>query len=57
MKSLPLKVKTCAYLKPRILSFSDSIQEEEFYTYGSLDLLEARRRIAEFSLPRLDLSR
>ena len=31
-------------------------QEEEFYTYGSLELLEARRQIAEFSLPRLDLS-
>ena len=27
-------------------------QEEEFYTKGSEELLEARRRIAEFSLPR-----
>jgi hypothetical protein len=29
-------------------------QEEEFYSPGSLELLEARRRIAEYSLPRLD---
>lgn len=29
-------------------------QVEEFYTPGSLELLEARRRLAEFSLPRLD---
>ncbi|KIJ55273.1 hypothetical protein M422DRAFT_151784 [Sphaerobolus stellatus SS14] len=27
-------------------------EQEEFYTPGSLELLEARRRIAEFSLPR-----
>ncbi|KAG8780153.1 hypothetical protein FRC15_009729 [Serendipita sp. 397] len=27
-------------------------EEEEFYTPGSLDLLEARRRIAEYSVPR-----
>ncbi|KAG6813884.1 hypothetical protein H0H92_006291 [Tricholoma furcatifolium] len=27
-------------------------EEEEFYTPGSLELLEARRRIAEYSLPR-----
>ncbi|KAH9479380.1 U4/U6 small nuclear ribonucleoprotein Prp4 [Psilocybe cubensis] len=27
-------------------------EEEEFYSPGSLELLEARRRIAEFSLPR-----
>lgn len=33
---------------------SDSLQEE-FYSPGSLELLEARRRIAEYSLPRLDL--
>ena len=29
-------------------------QVEEFYSPGSLELLEARRRIAEFSLPRSD---
>ncbi|KAL1758159.1 WD40-repeat-containing domain protein [Schizophyllum commune] len=29
-----------------------TLQEEEFYSPGSLELLEARRRIAEFSLPR-----
>lgn len=34
-------------------SSEDSEEEqEEFYTPGSLELLEARRRIAEFSLPR-----
>jgi U4/U6 small nuclear ribonucleoprotein PRP4 len=32
-----------------ILSFQ---KEEEFYTEGSLELLEARRKIAEYSLPR-----
>jgi U4/U6 small nuclear ribonucleoprotein PRP4 len=32
-------------------------QEEEFYTPGSLELLDARRHIAEYSLPRLDLPR
>jgi len=32
-------------------------EQEEFYTPGSLELLEARRRIAEFSLPRLGISR
>ncbi|KAG8753412.1 hypothetical protein FRC14_006069 [Serendipita sp. 396] len=31
---------------------SDEEEEEEFYTPGSLDLLEARRRIAEYSVPR-----
>ncbi|KAG8836031.1 hypothetical protein FRC17_010495 [Serendipita sp. 399] len=30
----------------------DEEEEEEFYTPGSLDLLEARRKIAEYSLPR-----
>ncbi|KXN87402.1 U4/U6 small nuclear ribonucleoprotein Prp4 [Leucoagaricus sp. SymC.cos] len=33
-------------------SEEESENEEEFYTPGSLELLEARRRIAEFSLPR-----
>ncbi|KAG8691014.1 hypothetical protein FRC09_011752 [Ceratobasidium sp. 395] len=33
-------------------SSSDEEKEEEFYTEGSLELLEARRRIAEYSLPR-----
>ncbi|EKM81757.1 hypothetical protein AGABI1DRAFT_35377 [Agaricus bisporus var. burnettii JB137-S8] len=33
-------------------SEEESEDEEEFYTPGSLELLEARRRIAEFSLPR-----
>ncbi|KAF8508898.1 U4/U6 snRNP-specific spliceosomal protein [Gautieria morchelliformis] len=33
-------------------SESEEENEEEFYTPGSLELLEARRRIAEFSLPR-----
>ena len=33
---------------------TDAPQVEEFYTPGSLELLEARRRIAEYSLPRLD---
>ncbi|KAK7012212.1 WD40 repeat-like protein [Favolaschia claudopus] len=32
-------------------------EEEEFYSPGSLELLDARRRIAEYSLPRLDLYR
>lgn len=32
------------------------VKEEEFYTPGSMDLLESRRRIAEYSLPRLDFS-
>jgi len=27
---------------------------QEFYTEGTVDLLEARRSIAEYSLPRLD---
>jgi hypothetical protein len=31
---------------------SDAFQEEEFYSPGSLELLEARRKLAEFSLPR-----
>lgn len=29
-------------------------QVEEFYSPGSLELLESRRRIAEYSLPRLE---
>jgi len=29
-------------------------QGEEFYTPGSLELLEALRRLAEYSLPRLE---
>ena len=33
-----------------------SQEEEEFYSPGSLELLEARRRIAEYSLPRLDIA-
>ncbi|KAF7309781.1 WD-REPEATS-REGION domain-containing protein [Mycena indigotica] len=33
-------------------SSSDSEEEEEFYSPGSLELLEARRRLAEYSLPR-----
>ncbi|KAG8742979.1 hypothetical protein FRC12_015191 [Ceratobasidium sp. 428] len=36
-------------------SSSDEEKEEEFYTEGSLELLEARRRIAEYSLPRAQL--
>ncbi|KIJ65575.1 hypothetical protein HYDPIDRAFT_110694 [Hydnomerulius pinastri MD-312] len=31
---------------------SESEDEEEFYTEGSLELLQARRRLAEYSLPR-----
>ncbi|KAF9006147.1 U4/U6 snRNP-specific spliceosomal protein [Cyathus striatus] len=31
---------------------SSEEEEEEFYTEGSVDLLEARRRIADYSLPR-----
>ncbi|PFH51767.1 hypothetical protein AMATHDRAFT_141670 [Amanita thiersii Skay4041] len=31
---------------------SEEEEEEEFYSPGSLELLEARRRIAEYSLPR-----
>ncbi|KAK7061013.1 hypothetical protein VNI00_000748 [Paramarasmius palmivorus] len=31
---------------------SEEEQEEEFYSPGSLELLEARRKIAEYSLPR-----
>ncbi|KAE9388564.1 U4/U6 snRNP-specific spliceosomal protein [Gymnopus androsaceus JB14] len=31
---------------------SDEEEESEFYTPGSLELLQARRRIAEYSLPR-----
>lgn len=30
--------------------------QEEFYTEGSLELLQARRRLAEYSLPRLDFT-
>ncbi|KIK93521.1 hypothetical protein PAXRUDRAFT_510004 [Paxillus rubicundulus Ve08.2h10] len=33
-------------------SSSESEDEEEFYTEGSLELLQARRRLAEYSLPR-----
>ncbi|KAF8705202.1 pre-mRNA processing factor 4 (PRP4) like, partial [Rhizoctonia solani] len=33
-------------------SSSDEEAKEEFYTEGSLELLEARRKIAEYSLPR-----
>ncbi|KAB5589828.1 hypothetical protein CTheo_6730 [Ceratobasidium theobromae] len=36
-------------------SSSDEEEVEEFYTEGSLELLEARRRIAEYSLPRAQL--
>ncbi|CAE6475128.1 unnamed protein product [Rhizoctonia solani] len=36
-------------------SSSEEEKEEEFYTEGSLELLEARRRIAEYSLPRAQL--
>ncbi|CAE6521223.1 unnamed protein product [Rhizoctonia solani] len=36
-------------------SSSEGEDEEEFYTEGSLELLEARRRIAEYSLPRAQL--
>jgi hypothetical protein len=32
---------------------NSSLQVEEFYTPGSLELLQARRKIAEYSLPRL----
>lgn len=32
---------------------SDDEEESEFYTPGSLELLQARRKIAEYSLPRL----
>ncbi|KAH0836727.1 WD40-repeat-containing domain protein [Lanmaoa asiatica] len=31
---------------------SESEEEEEFYTEGSLELLQARKRLAEYSLPR-----
>ncbi|KAF9223999.1 WD40 repeat-like protein [Gyrodon lividus] len=34
------------------VSSSESEDEEEFYTEGSLELLQARRRLAEYSLPR-----
>ena len=51
-----LKVKKrCVKLTSRSQLFADAFQEEEFYSPGTLELLEARRRIAEFSLPRLDL--
>lgn len=30
------------------------VQVEEFYSPGTLELLEARRLLAEYSLPRLD---
>ncbi|KAL4065853.1 WD40-repeat-containing domain protein [Scleroderma yunnanense] len=33
-------------------SSEESADEEEFYTPGTLELLEARRRLAEYSLPR-----
>jgi len=45
----------CYPTHSEILLLSLTLQEEEFYTAGSLELLEARRQIAEFSLPRLDL--
>ena len=31
-----------------------TFKSQEFYTEGVVDLLEARRSIAEYSLPRLD---
>lgn len=40
-----------AYESPSESSDEEDV-EEEFYTPGSMELLEARRRIAEFSLPR-----
>lgn len=38
--------------KGAIVEESDSDEEEEFYTEGSAELLDARRRIAEYSLSR-----
>jgi hypothetical protein len=56
MKSPLLKAKMFVFQPySETLVLSLTLQEEEFYTAGSLELLEARRQIAEFSLPRLDL--
>ncbi len=47
------EVRMHACMQHRVNSlYSLYSQQEEFWTPGSLELLEARRRIAEFSLPR-----
>jgi U4/U6 small nuclear ribonucleoprotein PRP4 len=46
------EVRPCAFLsRPFPIR-----PQEEFYTEGSLELLQARRRLAEYSLPRLDFT-
>ena len=47
--------EVCGPSCPKSCSFPTHLaQVEEFYTPGSLELLEARRYMAEYSLPRLD---
>ena len=56
-RSLQMIVKKRSESRPIFyLSYSlkaAARQVEEFYSPGSLELLESRRRLAEFSLPRL----
>jgi hypothetical protein len=40
---------------PGHLPTLNALQVEEFYSPGSMELLEARRKIAEYSLPRSDI--
>lgn len=51
-----VRVTLLPLLRPTLYSLFFTTQEEEFYSPGSLELLEARRRIAEYSLPRLDFT-
>ena len=44
------EVRTTLYSHFRWLTVAQKV--EEFYTLGSMELLECRRRLAEFSLPR-----
>lgn len=55
MKSRVKRARKKYVLYPRIVIYIFTLaQLEEFYSPGSLELLESRRRIAEFSLPRSD---
>ena len=54
-KNHPRVKKRCASSVSLIHLFPTRPQEE-FYTEGSLELLQARRRLAEYSLPRLDFT-
>lgn len=47
------EVRSLSTMRNPVLSIY-CVQVEEFYSPGSLELLEARRLLAEYSLPRLD---